>query len=72
MDIVLSGPGIEELFLQRVNLREIRGVEVPVACPEDIVVMKMLAGRGKDIDDVHAIGPAHPSRGASGVGRISW
>jgi hypothetical protein len=55
LDIVLAGPGIEELFLQRAELRDYRGVRVPVACAEDIVVMKVLAGRPKDIEDVVAI-----------------
>jgi hypothetical protein len=55
VDIVLAGPGIEELFLARAQRRDIRGIKVPVACPEDIAVMKILAGRVKDIDDVLAI-----------------
>jgi hypothetical protein len=55
VDIVLAGPGIEELFLERAQRRDIRGIKVPVACPEDIAVMKILAGRAKDIDDVLAI-----------------
>lgn len=55
VDIVLAGPGIEELFLERAELRELRGEEIPVACPEDVAVMKVLAGRAKDIEDVLAI-----------------
>jgi hypothetical protein len=54
-DIVLAGPGIEELFLERARLRDLGGLEVPVACAEDIVVMKVLAGREKDRGDVQAI-----------------
>lgn len=59
-DIVLAGPGIEELFLARTRVFEVYGVQVPVACAEDIVVMKLLAGRAKDVDDVVAILAAHP------------
>jgi hypothetical protein len=55
VDIVLAGPGPEELFLRRRRRRQIEGVTVFVASPEDIVVMKMLAGRGKDEDDTLAI-----------------
>jgi len=54
-DIVLAGPGIEELFLERARRRDLGGLEVPVACAEDIVVMKVLAGREKDRGDVQAI-----------------
>lgn len=54
-DLVLGGPGLEEEFLARAIIREIEGVPVPVASAEDIVVMKILAGRGKDLEDVSAI-----------------
>jgi hypothetical protein len=59
-DIVLAGPGIEELFLARAKVLDVDGVRVPVACAEDVVVMKLLAGRAKDLDDVVAILAAHP------------
>ena len=54
-DVVLAGPGIEEQFLARAQVRDLDGVRVPVACAEDVVSMKVLAGRPKDIDDVVAI-----------------
>jgi hypothetical protein len=55
IDIVLAGPGPEALFLDRRRIVEVEGVAVPVARPEDLVVMKVLAGRPKDVDDVLAI-----------------
>ena len=54
-DVVLAGPGIEDQFFDRVQVRQIENVAVRVASPEDIVVMKVLAGRPKDVDDVMAI-----------------
>jgi hypothetical protein len=54
-DVVLAGPGIEELFLYRAELHDLDGVKVPVARPEDIIVMKILAGRPKDQEDILAI-----------------
>jgi hypothetical protein len=54
-DLVLAGPGIEDLFLGRCQLHDAGGVRVPVARPEDLVVMKVLAGRQKDRTDVIAI-----------------
>jgi len=36
-------------------VRQIEGVPVPIACAEDLVVMKLLAGRPKDLEDVVAI-----------------
>lgn len=60
-DIVLAGPGLEELFLQRAEVHDIDGVRIPVARAEDIVAMKILAGRPKDIEDVVAILAARAS-----------
>lgn len=54
-DIVLAGPGLEERFLDRAEVRDVLGVRVPVATAEDLIVMKILAGRPKDMEDVKAI-----------------
>lgn len=54
-DLVIAGPGLEEAFLQRAIIHEIEGVSVLVAAPEDLVVMKILAARPKDLEDVVAI-----------------
>ncbi len=55
LDVVIAAPGIEDLFFDRAQVREIDGVRARVASPEDIAVMKVLAGRGKDLDDVTSI-----------------
>lgn len=62
LDIVVAGPGLEDLFLERVRIHEVEGVQIPVASPEDLVVMKILAGREKDADDVRAILAAQGAR----------
>ena len=54
-DVVLAGPGIEELFFDRARQRDVGGVRVPVVSADDLVAMKILAGRPKDLDDVQAI-----------------
>jgi hypothetical protein len=55
VDVVLSGPGLEERFHDRARRLDVAGQAVPVAAAEDIIVMKVLAGRAKDLDDVVAI-----------------
>ena len=55
VDVVLAGPGLEELFLDHLELHDIEGTKVPVASAEDLVAMKILAGRPKDLGDVAAI-----------------
>jgi len=54
-DVVLAGPGIEELFFERASLCDVGGVRVPVVAADDLVAMKILAGRPKDLDDVLAV-----------------
>jgi hypothetical protein len=66
VDLVLAGPGLEELFLDRARTLRVAGVPLPVASPEDVVLMKLIAGRPHDLDDARAIvralgaGPAAP------------
>jgi Nucleotidyltransferase of unknown function (DUF6036) len=45
--------------LERVVVREIEGIRVRLASAEDIVVMKILAARPKDLDDVVAVVAAY-------------
>ncbi|TMA50805.1 MAG: hypothetical protein E6J75_19500, partial [Deltaproteobacteria bacterium] len=61
VDIVLGGPGPEQLFLERARRHVVEGVPVSVASPEDMVAMKLLAGRPKDLDDALAILVANPA-----------
>jgi hypothetical protein len=55
LDVVLAGPGPEQLFLRRAVRRTIEAVSVPVACAEDLIAMKILAARPKDMGDVAEI-----------------
>jgi hypothetical protein len=62
VDVVLAGPGLEEQFFAGVEERLIGDARVPVVSAEDLVAMKVLAGRPRDLDDVvgilHVRGPA--------------
>jgi len=61
VDIVFAGPGLEEVFLARRRRLVRGGTSIPVASPEDLVVMKILAGRPRDDDDVGSILRAMPT-----------
>lgn len=52
VDLVLAGPGLEEEFLARARRLAVDGVAVPVIDLTDLVVLKVLAARPKDLDDV--------------------
>jgi hypothetical protein len=55
LDIVLSGPGLEEEFLRRALAVDVAGTMIPVISPEDLIVTKILAGRPKDIEDIRGV-----------------
>jgi len=59
VDIVLAGPGLEEEFLRRAVMQLVDGVRVPVVEIADLVVLKILASRPKDLDDVVALLRVH-------------
>ncbi len=46
---------LEDLFLSRAVPVRLGDVTVPVISPEDLIVTKVLAGRPKDLDDVHGV-----------------
>lgn len=52
VDVVLAGPGLEDELLARAERHDVDGVAVPVVNVSDLVVMKVLAGRPKDLEDV--------------------
>jgi Nucleotidyl transferase AbiEii toxin, Type IV TA system len=60
VDVVLAGPGLEEQFFAGAQERVIGDARVPVVSAEDLVAMKVLAGRPRDLDDVVAILHARP------------
>ncbi|MEA2624172.1 MAG: hypothetical protein QOD06_217 [Candidatus Binatota bacterium] len=60
LDVILAGPGPEAQFLDRAVRRTVEGVRTMVASAEDVVVMKVLAGRAKDVDDVTEIVASQP------------
>lgn len=60
IDIVLAGPGLEEEMLSRVRMRRVGRASIPFVDTADLVVLKLLAGRPKDLEDVRALLRAMP------------
>ena len=59
LDVILAGSALEDRFFAGVTERRIGDVNVPVVSAEDLVAMKILAGRPSDLDDVAAISRVH-------------
>jgi hypothetical protein len=55
LDLVLLRHGLDQEFLDRARPLDVGGVEVPVVSAEDLVAMKVLAGRRKDLEDVRGV-----------------
>lgn len=55
LDIVLAGPGLEEVFLDGAEPTDLGGVTVPVIRAEHLLVTKILGGRPKDLEDAREI-----------------
>ena len=59
-DVVLAASGLEQSILDRVTHYSLNGVDVPVATVEDMIIMKIFAGRPRDMVDVSIMLPANP------------
>lgn len=60
LDVVLSGPGLEEEFHQRAATRVVGRARLRIIEVNDLLVLKTLAGRPKDLEDVCGILRAAP------------
>ncbi len=52
IDMVLGGPGLEELFASEAEPRNLGGITVPLVRLEHLITMKVFAGRPQDLADV--------------------
>ena len=59
-DIVFGSLAFEKEAVTRATWVELGGVRVPLPLPEDLIVMKVVAHRPRDLDDIEAILAAHP------------
>jgi hypothetical protein len=58
VDVVIGGPGLDEYFHERGELLQVAGVSIRVPCREDLICMKLLAGRPQDLQDAEAMARA--------------
>lgn len=55
VDFVLGGPGLEQHFFDQSEAKKIGRLTIRVIRAEHLVVLKVFAGRSKDIEDVRGI-----------------
>ena len=62
LDVVLAGSGLEDEFLARAAATDIAGISVPLIRLDDLLIVKILAGRPKDIEDARTLWRLHGPR----------
>jgi len=55
IDFLLALPGYEELIIERAVRRDLGGWSAWICSAEDLIIQKVVAGRGKDWPDVEAL-----------------
>jgi predicted nucleotidyltransferase len=60
VDVVIAAPGLDEELLGRAELVDVGGVFAPVISVEDLVALKVVAGRRKDLEDIRGILAVQP------------
>jgi len=55
VDLILAMSPYEEAAVARATLERAEDVLLPIATAEDLVVLKLLAGRPQDLDDVRSV-----------------
>lgn len=55
VDFIFSSTGYERMAIARANIVEVRGELVPFAAVEDLIILKLIAGRSVDMEDVKAV-----------------
>ncbi len=60
LDIALGSLPFEEAAIGRSTVHDVGGVRLRLPRVEDLLVMKAIAGRPKDLEDIHGLLAAHP------------
>ena len=60
VDVSLGGLPFEHETVARARSTDVAGVAIPLATPEDVIVMKAVANRDRDRADIEAIVRANP------------
>jgi hypothetical protein len=70
VDLALAGLPFEDELLARATVKHIAGISVPVPSPEDLAILKAVAGRPRDLTDLEGLLAANPGMDLDRV--VSW
>jgi len=60
VDIVCAGLPFEQEVIDRARPCDVGGMQIHFPIPEDLIVMKAVAGRTRDLSDIEAVCDANP------------
>ncbi len=61
VDFIFSYEGYERAAIARAQTVRLGGVDVQFVSPEDLIILKVVAGRPRDLEDVQGVLVQHPS-----------
>lgn len=70
IDLVMAGPGLEQLFLEDIHLETIGRRKIPFITAENLIVTKVLANRPKDLQDIRELLARRPALDHDQVERL--
>jgi len=62
IDLITASLPFEELAYDRASVHELFGIQLPFPSPEDLILLKVLAGRDKDMLDATGVARRHAER----------
>ena len=60
LDITISGISFERAAIDRSQIQTVEGIRFRLPCIEDLIVMKAVAGRAKDLQDIEGLLESNP------------
>ncbi len=60
VDLVIAGVPLERAIIRRRRSKTVAGLKLPLPTPEDLLIMKAIARRARDVADMEAIFAAAP------------
>jgi hypothetical protein len=70
LDVSVGLLPFEHELVARARRRRVRGIAVPLPAPEDLVVMKAIAHRARDLGDIEGIVAMHPRLDTARIRRL--
>jgi hypothetical protein len=69
LDVSLGALDFEIEMIDRAEMRQVGGISIPIITAEDLIIMKLIAGRRQDLADIERVMEANPGLDVARVRR---